>query len=175
MKVGIISDTHDHKHHTKSIIEQFKAQGISRIIHCGDFCSPFMMPLFKGFEMDAVFGNNDGDIFLLQKKADESGIRVHGGFWITEILEKKVAVYHGTYQGITQALLLCGLYDVVITGHTHEWIHQKWGKTVHLNPGSAHGFEQDATAMVYDFEKGIVEKMRNETPKVPRSAMRNEK
>lgn len=161
MKVGIISDTHDHKNHTKALLEQFHSRGISKIIHCGDFCSPFMMPLFKGFEVDAVFGNNDGDLYLLQKKADESGVRLQGGFWETEISGKKIAVYHGTYQQITDALIRSGLYEVVISGHTHTVIHQFVGKTLHLNPGSAHGFEQDSTAMIIDFETANVEIIRN--------------
>lgn len=148
MKIGILSDSHDHVEHTKKAIELFNDQKVELIIHCGDFCSPFMMPLFKNFNVVAVFGNNDGDIFLLSKKAEEAHVQLKGGFWETEMLGKKIAVYHGTYESITKALVYSGLYDLVITGHTHKVVQEKVGKTWSLNPGTVHGFGGDSTVMI---------------------------
>jgi putative phosphoesterase len=152
MKIGIISDTHDHKTHTKKAVQFFLQKSVDQVIHCGDFCSPFMMNLFKPLKMIAVFGNNDGDLFLLMKKAEEAGVELKGGFWETTLNDKKLAVYHGTHESITQALLYCGFYDVVITGHTHVIKNEYVGKTLHLNPGSANGFEETPTIMILDLE-----------------------
>lgn len=161
MKIGIISDTHDHIENTKKAIEIFKKQQVELVIHCGDFCSPFMIPLFKETNIIAVFGNNDGDIFLLSKKAEEAQVSMKGGFWETELAGKKVAVYHGTYESITQALVLSGMFDFVISGHTHSLVKEKVGDTWKLNPGSANGFGGEATIMIADLvtEQIKVEKL----------------
>jgi uncharacterized protein len=151
-KIGIISDTHDHKENATKAVQFFSEQQTDFVIHCGDFCSPFMMNLFKSLSMKAVLGNNDGDIFLLMKKAENAGIELKGGFWETSVNGKKIAVYHGTFEPITQALIHCGFYDVVISGHTHEVVQKQIGKTLHLNPGSANGFEKKPTVMILDVE-----------------------
>ncbi|TNE72801.1 YfcE family phosphodiesterase [bacterium] len=157
MKIGILSDTHDHKPNTRAKLDKFKEKGIQHLIHCGDFCSPFMIALFSGFKVDAVFGNNDGDIFLLQKKAEENGVCLRGGFAELHINGKKIAVYHGTYEGITNALVHSGLYDVVLSGHIHIVVNKKIGNTLHLNAGTTHGFEAESTAMILDLETLLVE------------------
>ncbi len=157
MKIGIISDTHDHKVHTKKAVQVFLDKKVEQVIHCGDFCSPFMMNLFKPLKMTAVFGNNDGDLFLLMKKAEEAGMELKGGFWETTHNGKKIAVYHGTHEPITQALIHCGFYDVVITGHTHLVKNELVKNTLHLNPGSANGFEETPTIMILDLSDFQVE------------------
>ena len=91
------------------------------------------------------------DQYILEA-AEEAGVELKGGFWETTLNDKKLAVYHGTHESITQALLYCGFYDVVITGHTHVIKNEYVGKTLHLNPGSANGFEETPTIMILDLE-----------------------
>lgn len=148
MRLGIIADTHDHIEHTKRAMAKFESLNVDKVIHCGDFCSPFMMQYFKSIETHAVFGNNDGDLYLLQKKASEFGVVLHGGFAEFELESIKIALYHGTHPQITKALILSGIYDVVLSGHTHEIVTQKTGKTLHLNPGSCNGFGKEPQCIV---------------------------
>ena len=150
IRIGVISDTHDHIEHAKCAVDTFKQHKVHQIIHCGDFCSPFMMALFKEIPTVGVFGNNDGDIFLLQKKALENGVELQGGFWETECEGVRVAVYHGTYSGITDSLIKSGKYDLVITGHTHKVVNTKIGSTIHLNPGTCNGFGAKASVMIIE-------------------------
>jgi len=51
---------------------------------------------------------------------------------------------------LTEALVACGKYDLVVTGHTHKVVEQRIGSTLLLNPGSAHGFDGRATVMLVD-------------------------
>jgi len=100
--------------------------------------------------MKAIFGNNDGDKYLLMNKCEEIGADLEGEFFELEAGDRLIAVYHGTYEGITKALQKCGKYDAVISGHTHEMVKEKIGNTLAINPGTAHGFDGKATLAFLD-------------------------
>ncbi|MEX0995312.1 MAG: metallophosphoesterase family protein [Balneolaceae bacterium] len=78
------------------------------------------------------------------------GGNLHGDFYQTGIDNMKIALYHGTYPGITQSLEKSGDYDVVISGHTHEPKLDTIGSTLSINPGSAHGFDGEAMIAILD-------------------------
>lgn len=150
MLIGICSDSHDHVENIKTAAAYFKTQHIERLIHAGDFCSPFTIPLFEGLPLHGVFGNNDGDKFLLMKKFDEIGATLHGDFFSFTEDGLRFAVYHGTYSEITESLEKSGSYDVVISGHTHEADVETVGETITINPGSVNGFDGDAMIALFD-------------------------
>ncbi|HKL17694.1 MAG TPA: metallophosphoesterase [Halalkalibaculum sp.] len=150
MLIGLISDTHDHVPHIERAVKLFKERDVDLVIHSGDFCSPFTIPLFEGLPMKAIFGNNDGDKYLLMNKCEEIGADLEGEFFELEAGDRLIAVYHGTYEGITKALQKCGKYDAVISGHTHEMVKEKIGNTLAINPGTAHGFDGKATLAFLD-------------------------
>lgn len=144
MIIGIISDTHDHVPNIKKAVRFFKDAGVEKVIHAGDYCSPFTIEHFKGLNLHGIFGNNDGDKYLLMKKFDEIDGILHGEFLEFDADGIKIAVYHGTYPGITGSLEKSGKYDFVVTGHTHQQRLDIAGSTTTINPGSAHGFESEA-------------------------------
>ncbi len=150
MLIGICSDTHDHVENIKKAIKLFKEKKPARVVHAGDYCSPFTIPLFDGLPLHGIFGNNDGDKYLLMKKFEEIGAELHGDFYSFEADKLKFAVYHGTHSEITEALETCGNYDVVISGHTHQADVETIGKTISINPGSVNGFDQDAMIAFFD-------------------------
>lgn len=150
MLIGICSDSHDHVEHIKKGVSFFKEKNVTKVIHAGDYCSPFTIPLFKGLPLHGIFGNNDGDTFLLMKKFEEIGARLHGKFYSFELDSLRFAVYHGTYPEITESLESAGKFDVVISGHTHEPGVLTVGSTVSINPGSMNGFDGDALVALFD-------------------------
>jgi putative phosphoesterase len=152
MIIGICSDSHDHVEHIKKAVSFFKEKGVDRVIHAGDYCSPFTIPLFEGLDLHGVFGNNDGDKYLLMKKFDAINATLYGDFFSFEADGVKFAVYHGTYPEITDSLELCGKYDVVISGHTHEPKMDTIGDAVSINPGSVNGFDEGAMIATFDTE-----------------------
>jgi len=154
MKLGIISDTHDYLPNIKKAIDLFRLQGIHTVLHGGDFCSPSAVPLFEGLDLHTVFGNNDGDHYRILQKMEQIKGTHHGEFARLSFDGKRIALYHGTQEDITEALIKCGLYDLVVAGHTHE-VHNRWeGQTLFLNPGSTHIGEDKATVAIYDTESG---------------------
>jgi predicted phosphodiesterase len=50
----------------------------------------------------------------------------------------RFGIYHGTNSSPTEATIQSGIYDVFIHGHTHKIREKKIGKTLVLNPGTAH-------------------------------------
>ena len=141
MKVAVLSDIHDNlKNLAWSLkwIEEIKAE---RLFFLGDFCAPFTLDaLGEGFEgpIDAVFGNNDGDPFLLSKIAAEyENVTLHSPLAELEVEGRKAALHH--YPEIGKRLAQSGAYDAVFTGHDHlKYIHQI-GDTVWANPGELMG------------------------------------
>ena len=50
MKIGIISDSHDHHENVLRAIEIFNDQGVEYVLHGGDIVSPFTAKAFAGLE-----------------------------------------------------------------------------------------------------------------------------
>lgn len=150
MLIGLISDTHDHVDHIKKAVEIFKQKKVDLLLHAGDYCSPFTIPLFDGLPLKGIFGNNDGDKYLLISKFEEIDADIAGDFLSLEVDGLKIALYHGTYPEITASLCESGRYDMVISGHTHTMVNERVGNTLWINPGTANGFDGKATIALLD-------------------------
>ncbi|MBF0165593.1 MAG: YfcE family phosphodiesterase [Magnetococcales bacterium] len=152
MKIGLISDSHDHLEHMAQAMACFRERGVTRILHAGDFVCPATIQAMAGFEVAAVLGNNDGERAGLSRAFAAIGGRLEGEFLELESPDGQglMALYHGTVARLRDALVAGGDYRVVITGHTHRPVNRLEGTTLVLNPGTLHGFGQRATAMIYD-------------------------
>lgn len=150
MKIGIISDSHDNIDNIKRCVEVFIERGIQFVIHLGDYVNPNSVRAFKGVRLIGVFGNNDGDRFRLINAFNEIGGEIKGDFYEFKEDNLRFACYHGTEPQLRDALIECRRYDVVLYGHTHECVNTKRGSTIILNPGTAHGFGNRATVIVFD-------------------------
>ncbi len=67
MLIGVMSDTHDHMDNLKKAVHIFNDRGVKAVLHAGDFTSPFTFRVLKNLEAEftGIFGNNDGDIYML--------------------------------------------------------------------------------------------------------------
>ena len=164
MKLGILSDTHDHIPNLQKAISEFNKQGVELVIHCGDWASPFMPYFTKGLKCKilSIFGNNEGDHFNFINREYPEEVEFHKEILVTQQAGKRLAVYHGTKQEITEALIACGEYDAVFTGHTHMPVVVSIGKTLHVNPGTLGFFRggkliDDPTIAVYNTETNTAE------------------
>ena len=150
MKIGIMSDSHDHVDNIQKSIQEFMERGIDYILHIGDYVNPNSVREFNGVKLVGIFGNNDGDRFRLVGAFNEVGGEIKGEFHEFEEDGLKIACYHGTEPQIKDALIECGRYDVFVYGHTHKIRNEKVGNTLVLNPGTVHGFEHRPTIMIFD-------------------------
>lgn len=150
MKLGILSDTHDHLARTRAALQRFKEAGVEHILHAGDVCSPFVFLLFKEFNIPftVVFGNNDGEWIFLIKVAKGLG-EIKKGPVVLELGGKKVALMHEPV--FLDALADSGHFDLIVYGHTHDLEQRTRANALIVNPGECCGYLRNrATAMICD-------------------------
>ncbi len=156
MRIAICSDIHDNIWKLEHALPGMNKA--NALIFCGDFCAPFTLTqLARGFEgpVHAVFGNNDGDQWLLTQMAQKAGnVELHGQLAELELAGLKIAVNH--YPEIARGLAASGLYDVVCYGHNHTLTEEKIGDTLLLNPGEIMGRDGRSTYMMLDAESRTV-------------------
>lgn len=161
MRLGIISDIHDHIDNLRPALQRL--QDVEALLCCGDLCAPFMVEeLAEGFggPVHVVFGNNDGDRFRIARAARAfDDVHLWGEF--AELPPERmdgtsVALHH--FPEVGRALTASGVYDLVCWGHSHEWEVVREGGAVGLNPGEIMGRLGPPTFAVYDTATGEVER-----------------
>jgi putative phosphoesterase len=156
MRIAILSDIHDNIWKLETLLDSLVAD---QIIFCGDFCAPFTLgQIAVGFKgpIDVVFGNNDGDQFLLARVAGQhEHVTLHGDFAELDLDGRQVAVTH--YPEIGRALAKGGIHDLVCHGHSHERVITREGDTLRVNPGEVMGRFGLSTYALYDTRTGQAE------------------
>ena len=141
MKVAVLSDSHDCLDHLERVLASVRGTSAERLCFLGDFCAPFSLAaLAQGFSgpIDAVFGNNDGDAFLLMQVAGQfPHLTFHHPLAEIEIDGLKIALQH--YPDLGRRLAESGAYDAVFTGHDHKRYQHQIGTTLWANPGEIMG------------------------------------
>ncbi len=141
MMLAVMSDTHDNIWNLRKALDVVKARGAEAIIHCGDFVAPFVLKELEqgGIPVHGVFGNNDGDQYLLTKFSltEFSHISLYGLMGELELDGFTVAFTH--YREVAEGLAASGRFNLVCFGHSHEPFLEKEGKTALLNPGEVMG------------------------------------
>ncbi len=142
MRIGVISDTHDRLPFIVKAIEKLNNEKVNLVLHCGDYCAPFVVSSFKNLnaKMIGVYGNNDAEKELLKKLFLEIGKEIKGSFVKLNVNGFKVALFHGENKDLLDALIECGFFDLVAYGHTHKIDVRKIGKTLVVNPGEVCGY-----------------------------------
>jgi hypothetical protein len=154
MRIAIMSDTHDQIPHVRRAVEMIRAAGCDMIIHCGDFVAPFMLKELEaaGIPVHGVFGNNDGDQYLLTKHSLTlyQNITLHGFFGQVEAGGRRIAIIHdGT---LADDIAAGGRFDVVCFGHFHVYMHKRIGDTLVINPGEMLGKDDVPGFCIVDTE-----------------------
>lgn len=138
MRIGIISDTHDHRHNVMKAIEIFAGQRVECVLHAGDIVAPFTAKAFSelhGVKFIAVYGNNDGEKLFLRQTIEGFGSEIHEYCYKGELAGRKVYMTH-THHNIEE-MAASQVYDLLVYGHTHRQDIRKVGKTLIINPGEA--------------------------------------
>jgi len=159
LKIAIVSDSHDHLIPLRAALERAKAAGAEAVIHCGDLVAPFVIAALKQFDgpVHVVFGNNDGDIFLLTKQAAHSNVEVHGKVAMLELGGRKILATHEP--PTAEAFAATGSYDAVFYGHVHQAGEKKVGDTLVLGAGELMGYKETPSFVIYDTEANVAERI----------------
>ena len=151
MNIAICSDIHDNLAALDVALDEMRAAGAEALFFCGDFNAPFtLQAMAEGFpgEVHVVWGNNDGDQWLMTEIAHQvDNVMLHGVFAEVDLGGYRVAAVH--YPRLARALAHADLYDLVCYGHDHEAYQAQIGQTLLLNPGEMMGrFGPSRYAMV---------------------------
>ena len=137
MRIGVVSDTHNHLPNVRRIVELFNAARVDRVVHTGDITQARTLEAFAGLEASlvAVFGNND-ERDSLEAAARATGIRLEEPPLSLEWHAKRLLVVHDPYFLTDEDL---AAHDVVLHGHTHRWVHERRRGALVFNPGECAG------------------------------------
>ncbi len=159
--IGLISDTHDNVEAIRKAVEAFNRRNVEVVLHAGDYVSPFTAKFFQGLKpkLIGVYGNVDGEKEILRQRYLETlGAEIRGEFAEVEARNWKIALIHGVYQPLVEALALSGRYRAVVRGHTHKPEAIRVGRTLIVNPGEACGYLTGKQTIAFlDLEKLEVE------------------
>jgi hypothetical protein len=134
VKIGILSDSHDDLGAIEAAVALFNAEGVVRVLHAGDIVSPFTFEIFRELRapLGGVYGNNDGDRFLLRER---SGGSLHAQpHFVTLDNLRGVIVHEPT---LVKSLARSADFDLVVYGHTHVPDVHREGTALVVNPGKA--------------------------------------
>lgn len=162
MKIGLVSDTHNHLRESRQAVECLLAHGARHLVHCGDAGEDVVDMLAAvyqehGIRAHVAIGNCDRP--QLEDRpflAAPSGIE--RGESPAFILDgKRCIVLHGDNEHRLEQVAASGEFDYVFTGHTHARSDRRLGKTRVLNPGSPVRPRTGAPSMaVLDLETGEI-------------------
>ena len=156
MKIAVVSDIHDNIWHLETALRKIREEGAQTLLFLGDFCAPFTLAQigdnFSG-AVHVVFGNNDGDTFLLSRIAGKyAQIELHGHLGEIELGNRRIAINH--YPDISQRLAESGAYDAVFSGHDHKKYQEMKGSTLWANPGEVMGRFGEPSFGIYETGSG---------------------
>ena len=161
MFVAVMSDSHDNIWNLRKVLTMIKKKGAGMIIHCGDFIAPFMLKELDeaGIPVYGVFGNNDGDQYLLTKLSliTLKNITLHGLVGQVDVNGFNIGFTHDGIVG--EGLALGGNYKMVCFGHSHTYLKKDVGKTILLNPGEIMGKDGLSEFCFVDTSTGQIERV----------------
>jgi putative phosphoesterase len=165
MRITVCSDIHDNIWVLERALPGLQRADL--LVFCGDFCAPFtLVQLAEGFRgpIHVVWGNNDGDRWLLTRQAGRfPQVVLHGELADIELGGRRIAATH--FPEIAQGLARSGTYDWVCHGHDHTAREETIGQTRLLNPGELMGRFGASTLAVVDLNSASVERLVVEDPR----------
>lgn len=160
MKLAVLSDIHDNIWNLDKALQQVRDLECEALLFLGDFCAPFTLKqIADGFTagpIHAVFGNNDGDPFLLSQIASSfDHVTLHGQYAELTFGDCKVGINH--YPDISKRIAESGNLDAVFSGHDHQKYAHRIGTTLWANPGEIMGRFGEPSFGIYDTEADTFE------------------
>lgn len=141
MKIAIMSDSHDNWQNLSIAIDIANKAGCEYLLFAGDLIAPPGIAVLQKFngKVKFVWGNNEAERFGMTRKFDASkNIELCGDVFEGIIDNLKFFMNH--YPRFVELATKAGEFDVCIYGHTHDYLEEKVGETLLLNPGEIQGY-----------------------------------
>jgi len=139
VRIGVVSDTHNHLPNVARIVELLTEAGVARVVHTGDITQPKTLELLARLEapLVAVYGNNDaGERPGLDAAARRLGVRLAEPPLALDWAGRSILVVHDPRE--LDAALAPG-HALALHGHTHRHRVERVGACLVFNPGECAG------------------------------------
>ncbi len=121
MKIGLISDSHNHLSNLISTLENFRSWGIKTVIHCGDLTDFSFISYFSGFRVIYTFGNSDVATGVIRTRLAKANPESFAGLVFRGKLNGiPVAATHSHIEGEVMNLVQEKRYRWIFHGHSHQ-------------------------------------------------------
>jgi putative phosphoesterase len=140
MRVGLLSDTHDRLPAIDALLRYMQRQGVSLVLHAGDYCAPFALQPFveRNMQVIGVFGRNDGDREGLRAFAQQGiGIELFEAPHSMELGGQRILLVHDLADASQRSI---EAHSIVLHGSTHREEMKTRGDTLIVNPGEGCGW-----------------------------------
>ncbi len=137
MRIGILADTHDQVHRTRSAVAMLVEGGAETLIHCGDLTIADVISECSVLPSYFVFGNCDYDRDSLRKAINWVGGTCLERGGLISLGGRRLAVTHGDSDQELRRLAALEP-DYLFSGHTHVASDVQKGPTRWINPGALH-------------------------------------
>ncbi len=160
MRIGVVSDTHNHLGNVERIVELLNAAGVERVVHTGDITQAKTLDVLSRLEMPlvGVYGNNDLERDALEQAAAALSIELVDPPLRLQWAGRELTVLHDPKDIDATLLSECAF---VLHGHNHLHVHEKRDDCWVFNPGECAGMMPGLNAIgVLDLETELVERIR---------------
>ena len=139
MRIGVVSDTHNHLPNVARIVELMNRAGVDRVVHTGDITQPKTLELLARLDapLHAVFGNNDaGERAGLEAAAARYAMQLSDPPLELVWAQRRIVVVHDPRELDHSQR---PEHDVALFGHTHRRTLERSGARLLFNPGECAG------------------------------------
>jgi putative phosphoesterase len=156
MRIGVISDTHNHLPNTRQIVELLNEAGVERVVHTGDVTQAKTLRVLAELEapLFGVFGNNDLERPDLEAACAELDLHFVDPPLHLHWAERRIVVVHDPLDLHTTLLTEV---DVALHGHDHRHRAEDQEGALVFNPGECAGHLRGHNQV------GVVDLLRLET------------
>lgn len=139
MKLGILSDTHNHTQNLARALSIFRSRAVTTLIHCGDMTSPKTAVLLKNVHVIAVTGNMDMNTGRLEQTLKQLNPQNSLSATFTGEIEGVAIAATHSHRGNVPDLVANGRFSYIFHGHTHRRRDEQVNDTRIINPGALGG------------------------------------
>ncbi|MCY3885249.1 MAG: YfcE family phosphodiesterase [Gammaproteobacteria bacterium] len=146
MKIGVVSDTHNHMRNVLEIVRLFNEAKVDHVVHTGDITTAKTLELFADLNapFSGVFGNNDVEIASLKHIAARNEFQFRQPPLFLNFGARRVVVVHDP-RDLTETLIQDT--DVALHGHTHLLRMERQDGLTIFNPGECAGHMKGLNAV----------------------------
>lgn len=147
MRIGVVSDTHNHLSNVARIVELFNRAAVARVIHTGDITQAKTLEVLARLEVPlvGVFGNNDrGERSELALAATRCGMTIVDGPLDLQLADRRIVVVHDPRE---LDVALRDDHHLALHGHTHRHVLERGNGALVFNPGECAGHVEGLNAV----------------------------